>query len=63
MVTNYSILFQTHNREYLGRRFVIIEEVFEEQYNLVDNKDGQQPVQRRAQPSEALFVPGKVQLR
>ena len=45
------ILKQRHNRKYLGRRFVVIEEVFEEQYKLAKGDIDPSPMDVDPSPS------------
>jgi len=39
-------LAKKHNKQYIGRRFVVVEEVFEEQFNMVDD-EGMEPAPKR----------------
>merc|ERR1719474_2223949 len=53
-------LAKRHNRKYLGRRFVVIEEVFEEQYNLAKQDIDLQVASKASLHNPADYVPGKV---
>jgi len=55
-------LAKRYNRQYLGRRFVVIEEVFEEQYNLAKQDIDLQVASKAIPHNPADFVPGKVML-
>jgi len=55
-------LAKRHNRKYLGRRFVVIEEVFEEQYNLAKQDIDLQVASKASPHNPADYVPGKVLL-
>ena len=54
-------LAKKQNRKYLGRRFVVIEEVFEEQFNMAKSETGFQPKPIAHNPND--YIPKKLRLK
>lgn len=54
-------LAKKHNKQYIGRRFVVVEEVFEEQFNMVDD-EGMEPVPKRMMQQVFDWVEERLEL-